>query len=135
VTCIAGRTQLVPILERVVGMEGATVLYVGDDFEESAKRARAVADRLLLQGTRVIILHDGPPPRAFGMIADRTGGALLSFDTAPDQLAGLLQAVAVLAVGNADLLETKQATLPAATLLLEHLDPKRLMIGHGKVEP
>ncbi len=35
--------------------------------------------------------------------------------------------VAVLAVGGVEAVEAKQDTLPAATLLLKQLDPKRLL--------
>jgi hypothetical protein len=131
VECRAGSTKLLPILERVAARDLArTVLYVGDAFEEDAGEARRIADRLRARETRVIILHDGPPPSAFGMIADMTGGTLLPFDTsALDRLGDLLQAVGVYAAGGAEALKTAAPTLPAATLLLENLDPKRLLIG------
>lgn len=128
VTCRAGQTRLIEILERVARMrEGVgVVLYIGDAFEEDERDARRIADVLARRQTRVIILHDGPPPAAFGEIVDRTAGALLPFDTsALDALGALLEAVAVLAVGDVELLETKQATMPAATLLLEHLSDRK----------
>jgi hypothetical protein len=123
VRCQSGETRLLDILDRAAGEKGVScVCYVGDAFEEDAKRARRIADALRLNGTRVIILHDGPPPDAFGMIAERTGGALLPFDSsALDALGELLQAVAVLAVGDVELLIAQQERMPAATLLLEHL--------------
>jgi hypothetical protein len=37
--------------------------------------------------------------------------------------------VAALAVGGVELVEEKQATMPAARELLQSLDPKRLLIG------
>ena len=134
VKCVAGTTQLLPILERVAARDrAAVVLYVGDCFEEDERRAARIADKLRLRETRVIILHDGPPPDAFAVITERTGGALLPFDTsALDRLGDLLQAVAVLAVGNVELVEAQKAALPAASLLLENLDPKRLLIGRAK---
>ena len=84
------------------------------------------------QETRVIILHDGPPPVAFGEIAERSGGALLPFASALDQLGELLGAVAALAVGGIAAVEEQQATMPAAAVLLEKLDPKQLMIAHKR---
>jgi hypothetical protein len=39
----------------------------------------------------------------------------------------------VLAVEGVEAVEAKAATMPAATsLLLQNLDPKRLLIGHAK---
>jgi len=128
VRCQAGNTRLVEILERVARMDDdvGVVLYIGDAFEESETVARRVADALNTRETRVIILHDGPPLAVFGDIADRTGGALLPFDmSALEALGELLEAVAVLAVGDIELLEAKQAMMPAATLLLEHLSGRK----------
>jgi hypothetical protein len=143
VRCAAGLTRLLDILDRVTKLRPApsVVIYVGDVFEENRGRALRLADALLLQGTRVIILHDtsgfrgGTPPsetpilpgNTFGEIAERTGGAVLPFDiSALSELRGLLQAVAVLAVGDVELLQSKQTTMPSATLLLEHLGNKRI---------
>jgi hypothetical protein len=129
VECRGGYTQLLPILKRVAGMDRVgVVLYIGDSFEESKKLACQIADELRARETRVIILHEGRPPATFGMIADLTAGALLPFDiSALDQLGELLQAVAVLAVGDVEALQTAQATMPAATLLLEHLSDRKLI--------
>lgn len=132
VSCKAGGTRLLDILERVLKLKRVgVVLYIGDSFEESDAQACRLADALLKQETRVIILHDGPPPVAFGEIAERSGGALLPFEaSALDQLGELLGAVAALAVGGVAAVEEQQATMPAAAVLLEKLDPKRLMIAH-----
>jgi hypothetical protein len=138
VRCEAGLTRMCDILDRTAKLRPApsVVLYIGDDFEESRGRARRLADALLLQGTRVIILHDRSgnvpsnrpiQPGIFREIAERTGGAVLPFDiSALSELRGLLQAVAVLAVGDTELLEEKRQTMPAAGLLLEHLGRKRI---------
>lgn len=127
VTCKAGATRLLPILKRVARMgDVPIVIYVGDAYEEGSPRR--VADALKDCGSRVIILHDGPPPAAFGEIVERTGGALLPFDISA--LGDLLAAIAVLAVGNVELLEAKRETMPAATLLLEHLGGGK-QIGRG----
>jgi hypothetical protein len=142
VRCAAGLTRLLDILDRVTKLRPApsVVLYIGDVFEENHGRAMRLADALLLQGTRVIILHDTSgfqngarpseipilPGDTFGEIAERTGDAVLPFDiSALSELRGLLQAVVVLAVGDVELLQSKQTTMPSATLLLEHL-------GNGK---
>lgn len=131
VRCTAGGTRLLDILARALKLDRVgVVLYIGDCFEESEKQARRLADALLLNQTRVIILHDGPPPSAFGEIAERSGGALLPFDMAAlDQLGELLGAVAALAVGGVEAVAQQQAAMPAASVLLQHLDPKRLLSG------
>ena len=134
VRCKPGGTRLLDILARVLKLDRVgVVLYIGDCFEESEKQARELADALLKKETRVVILHDGPPPAAFAEIAERCGGALLPFDAAAlDQLGELLDAVAALAVGGVELVEEQQATTPAAAMLLENLDPKRLLIGQQR---
>jgi len=48
-----------------------------------------------------------------------------------DVLSDLLQAVAVLAAGEVEELKARAATMPAATLLLEHLSERKL-IGSGR---
>jgi hypothetical protein len=67
----------------------------------------------------------------FQMLASITGGAVLPFDlSAFDDLAALLQAASVLAVGGEAMLEEKQATMPAAPALLDHIAAsKQLLIG------
>lgn len=134
VRCIAGYTRLLDILDRAARTDDVrVVVYIGDVFEESERRALRLADLLLAKETRIIILHDADSRdfdegAVFHAIAERTGGAVLPFNaSAIEALGELLQAVAVLAVGGTELLETKQATMPAATLLLEHLsDQKRI---------
>ena len=133
VRCIAGYTRLVEILRRVAAMseDVAVVVYIGDVFEESRRDARQIAVDLAQRGTRVIILHDTgsrdtDDGKAFAELAKLTGGAVLPFDaSALERLGQLLEAVAVLAVGGTEMLETKQATMPAATLLLEHLGERK----------
>lgn len=136
VRCIAGYTRLLDILDRVARTDDVrVVVYIGDVFEEREGRALRLADTLLAKETRVIILHDTDSRdfdggSVFHAIAERTGGAVLPFDaSAIEALGELLQAVAVLAVGGTELLETKQATMPAATLLLEHLSGRKLIGG------
>ncbi len=104
----------------------------------SASRASKAADKLAKCGTRVIILQEGVDPNArevFADIAERTGGALLPFDISSFDRIGkeLVELIAVLAVEGVEAVEAKAATMPAATsLLLQNLDPKRLLIGHAK---
>jgi hypothetical protein len=137
IRCKAGYTKLCDIFERVLKSERVrVVVYVGDVFEEQRSKVIRLAKALLLNETRVIILHDGGSRDAddgevFRTIAAITGGAVLPFDaSALDDLGQMLQAVAVLAVGGTELLESRQETMPAAPLLLERLaDSKQLLIG------
>ena len=133
IKCRVGGTRLLDILGAVPQGVGV-VVYIGDSFEESRADAMRLADALKAQGTRVIILFDGgdgdnegvfrdrSTGDVFAEIAARTDGAVLPFDIpALGKLRDLLAAVAVLAVGGMELLEQKQAAMPGATLLLEHL--------------
>lgn len=132
VKCQAGGTRLLDILARVLKLDRVgVVLYIGDAFEESEATACRLADALLKQETRVVILHDcRKPPVAFAEIAERSGGALLPFDaSAVDHLGELLGAVAVLAAGGVEAVAERQATVPAASELLHKLDPKHLLLG------
>jgi hypothetical protein len=127
--CIAGFTQLLPILSRSLEAPGVrVVVYIGDVFEESQARGRRLADAMGLKGIRLIVLHDTADWNArrdaeiFLDLARRTGGCVLPFDAnAPDRLRELLRAVAVYAVGGEKLLRERRAELPGAPLLLEHL--------------
>ena len=128
ISCRAGATCLLPILDRVGRMGDVSIVcYIGDSFEESERQARKSADRLKAAGTRVIILDDNPPPAGhcvpiFLEVANRTGGCVLPFDAAAvPKMRELLAAVAVLAVGDVPLLEVKKDQLPAARLLLERV--------------
>lgn len=138
VRCQGGYTRLLDILDHPAALKADLVLYIGDMFEESALRASKIADKLAKCGTRVIILQEGVDPNArevFADIAERTGGALLPFDISSFDRIGkeLVELIAVLAVEGVEAVEAKAATMPAATsLLLQNLDPKRLLIGHAK---
>jgi hypothetical protein len=135
VRCRAGETRLLEILRRVLELDGVgVVVYIGDMFEESPREARRLADALLLRGTRVIVLHDTSSgdmsaKPVFEMLAQRTGGAVLPFDiSALEKVAELLQAVAVLAVDGMEGLQANRETMPATTLLLEHISTSRALI-------
>jgi hypothetical protein len=129
VRCMAGYTQLLPILARSMSNPGVrVVVYIGDVFEESLRRGRALADAMGLKGVKLIVLHDVADWNArrdaevFLDLARRTGGCVLPFDaSAAGRLRELLAAVAVYAVGGKEMLEEKAGELPGAVMLLEHL--------------
>jgi hypothetical protein len=129
IACIAGMTRMLPILSRALSNSGVrVVIYIGDVFEESPVRGRKLADEMGLKGVKLIVLHDTADWNArrdaevFLDLARRTGGCVLPFDAnAPARLRELLAAVAVYAVGGAEMLEKKREELPGAVLLLEHL--------------
>ncbi len=133
ITCIAGRTRLLAILRTSLARPGVRVIvYIGNVYEESLRQGRMLADALGLRGIKLIVLHDTTDPSArldaetFLDLARRTGGAVLPFDAnAPHKLRELLAAVAVYAVGGTELLQRKQAEMPGALILLEHLGGKR----------
>ena len=130
VYCRSGQTRLLDILARVQEQGGVkVVVYIGDVYEESLAEGLALADALRLRGTKLVVLHDtttGGREHAeiFAQLAERTGGCVLPFHTAIDQVHDMLEAVAVLAVGGVKLLEAKRRALPGACLLLEHLSGK-----------
>ncbi|MBV8913400.1 MAG: hypothetical protein JOZ05_10225 [Acetobacteraceae bacterium] len=129
ITCRSGHTQLLPLLSCALARPGVRVItYIGDVFEESPARGRKLADELADRGIRLIVLHDTAHWTArrdaelFLDLARRTGGCVLPFDaSAPGRLRELLAAIAVFAVGGAELLEDKRAELPGAALLLRRL--------------
>jgi hypothetical protein len=130
VRCLSGRTRMLPILARAIAAPGVRVVtYIGDVFEESPQRGRKLADEIGRRGIKLFVLHDVADWNArrdaelFLDLARRTGGCVLPFDAAaPDRLRELLAAIAVYAVGGTQLLEKQRQTLPAAALLLRHLD-------------
>jgi hypothetical protein len=140
--CRGGKTQLLEILRRALKQRGVRcVVYVGDMFEESSSAAAEIAGELAERDIRVIVLHDtslrnesgaagsyDAAGAVFGMLAERTDGAVLPFDiSALEELAKLLEAVAVLAVGGTEMLATQEPVMPAATLLLEHLGSSKAL--------
>jgi len=128
IECKVGGTRLLPILKKVLKLHVAVVVYIGDCFEESDAEAARLAAALCRRQTRVIILHEGPPPDAFGVIAERSGGALLPFDrNAPDKMGNLLEAIGILAGGDIEALETVAPSMPEARLLLENLSDRKLI--------
>ena len=129
VTCRAGRTRLVEVLDRARTIERLkVVVYAGDVFEEELAQALEAAKALRLRGCRVVILHDTADllachaGSAFSAIADAGGGCVLPFEAGSlPRLREMLEALAVLAAGGVRLLRERQRALPGARLLLEHL--------------
>jgi hypothetical protein len=129
VRCKAGGTRLLEMLARVLEYEGVgTVVYVGDVFEESKRRGLKLAAELAARNIRLIILHDtqaasySADAKIFAEMTAITGGCVMPFDaSALHKMRDLLSAVAVLTVGGTAMLAEKQATMPAARLLLQHL--------------
>src|SRR3954454_403090 len=122
ITCRSGHTQLLPLLARSLAAPGVRVVtYIGDVFEESPARGRKLADELGSRGIRLIVLHDTAHWTArrdaelFLDLARRPGGCVLPFDaSASGRLRELLAAIAVYAVGGAELLQDKRDELPGA---------------------
>ena len=133
ITCRAGFTRLLAILERAIATPRVRVVtYIGDVYEESPSRGRRLADEMGSRGIKLFVLHDVADWNArrdaemFLDLARRTGGCVLPFDAAaPDRLRELLGAVAVYAVGGTKLLREKSGTLPGALVLMERLDKGR----------
>jgi hypothetical protein len=127
VSCEAGFTRLLPILDNALKAPGVrVVIYIGDVFEESLTRGRRLADSMGARGARLIVLHDTADPAArqhaeiFWDLAKRTGGCVLPFDAAASRrLHDLVCAVAVYAVGGERLLQERRHALPGAVALLE----------------
>ena len=129
VTCVAGRTRMVEMLDRARAVERLkVVVYVGDVFEEELGQALEAAKALRLRGCRIVVLHDTADPlarshgSAFAAITDAGGGCVLPFETGSlPRLREMLEALAVLAVGGVKMLRERQRALPGARLLLGYL--------------
>ncbi len=127
IVCRAGVTRMLPILQRSLASPGVrVVVYIGDVYEESPARGRALADAMGRRGMRLIVLHDAADWMArrdaevFLDLARRSGGCVLPFDAnAPDRLRDILAAAAAYAVGGTDLL--RQRGDAGALILLDHL--------------
>jgi len=128
VTCQAGHTQMVQLMERTRTHPDVKVfVYIGDCFEESEDAAYEAADAMKARGTKAIMLHDAMTGtsharQVFEEIARRTGGVCVDFHGGDKQeMKDIFEAVAVLAVGGVKLLEQRRAQLPGAAKLLPHL--------------
>jgi len=113
VTCLAGETQVVKVLQHARNETKAhrvgALVFVGDCFEEDVDAAGKVAGELGLLGVPAFMFHEGGEPLsafAFQQIAKLSGGAYCRFDaTSAETLMELLRAVAVYAAGGRPALE------------------------------
>lgn len=129
IECEAGHTRLLSILSGALARPGVRVVtYIGDVYEESPRQGRKIADELGRRGIKLFVFHDVSDWNArrdaeiFLDLARRTGGCVLPFDaSAPGRLRDLLAAVAVYAVGGAELVHEKREQLPGAVALLGYL--------------
>jgi hypothetical protein len=82
ITCQAGRTALVQLMEQVLTQAAVKVmLYSGDCFEEDAEAAYPLADGFKARGIKAILMHDKTTGDAaarivFDEIARSTGDGL-----------------------------------------------------------
>ena len=113
VTCAGGMTQIERLL-REVAREAAkrpvkALIFVGDCFEEPEDEVLAIAGKLALLNTPVIMLQEGYVPQAtsaFSKIAKLSGGAHLPFTSgSAEHLRRLLGVAVSFAVGGRELLE------------------------------
>ncbi|MGH7212500.1 MAG: hypothetical protein ACREF1_13690 [Acetobacteraceae bacterium] len=133
IDCEAGHTKLLAILSGALARQGVRVVtYIGDVYEESPSKGRKIADELGRRGIKLFVFHDVSDWNArrdaeiFLDLARRTGGCVLPFDaSAPGRLRDLLAAVAVYAVGGAELVHERREQLPGAVALLQGLSPER----------
>ncbi len=133
INCEAGQTRLLAILSGSLARPGVRVVtYIGDVYEELLKHGRKVADELGRRGIKLFVFHDisdwaaRRDAEVFLDLARRTGGCVLPFDAnAPGKLRDLLAAVAVFAVGGAELLQEQRGRLPGAMVLLGSLGEDR----------
>ncbi len=113
VSCAGGMTQIGRLL-REAAREAAkhpvkALIFVGDSFEELEDEVLAIAGKLALLNTPVIMLQEGYVPQAtnaFSKIATLSGGAHLPFASgSAEHLRRLLGAAVSFAVGGRELLE------------------------------
>ncbi len=131
VSCAGGMTQIGRLL-REAAREATTqpvkaLIFVGDCFEEPEDEVLALAGKLALLNTPVILLQEGHVPQAsmvFAKIARLTGGAHLPFASgSAEHLRRLLGAAVSFAVGGRELLEREGSD--AARQVLEQLPSPR----------
>ena len=127
VTCRAGLTQIVRVLDHVLRESNqrkiGALVYVGDCCEEPRDHLVPLARRLADLKIPIFLFQEGHDPESemiFRELAQVTGGAWCRFDqNSSKQLGELLRAVAMFAVGGVLALE-KQGS-DAARLLLGQL--------------
>jgi hypothetical protein len=126
VRCVAGETALCEVLANAVEIPGLnSLIYIGDAFEENIGTAIETAHKLKSKGVTCFMFQEGDNPyvhEAFTKIAEITGGAVFPFSM--DSLTRVrerLDAIAAFAAGGVQLLQTKRASLPAASELIARL--------------
>jgi hypothetical protein len=116
IACNAGATQIGRVLDHVLREHEMApvqaVTFIGDAMEEKIEEVAAMAGKLGALGVPIFMFQEGRDAavrKAFRLLALRSGGACFEFnpDTsrAVDQLSAQLNAVARLAVGEADALQ------------------------------
>ena len=108
VRCLGGQTQIEKILDHALDEAAKgkinALVFVGDFLEEDVDRLCGLAGKMGLLGIPAFIFQEGDEPfaaRAFGQIAELSGGAHCRFDlSSAQQLRDLLAAVAVYAAGG-----------------------------------
>lgn len=133
VTCRAGETQIVRVLEHAITetkrRKVNAVVFVGDSVEESVDHLAKLAGDLGLLGVPVFVFHEGGEAvarRCFEEIARLSGGAYCPFDSSSaHMLRDLLVAVATFAVGGRKALEDLAGEKRGVTLQLTHRLPPR----------
>jgi hypothetical protein len=112
VTCAAGYTQVVRVLEHALQESlrhrVQALVFVGDCMEEKLEAVVEAAGRLGVAGVPAFMFHEGSDPaaaHAFQEVARLTRGAYCRFDAgSARQLRDLLTAVAVFASGGREAL-------------------------------
>jgi len=108
IMCRSGETQIGRVLDHAVKetklLSVSALVFVGDAFEEEADAVIPAAHELGCLGVRAFMFQEGNDrtvEKVFRQIADVTKGAYCCFDQgSARQLAQLLRAVAVFAVGG-----------------------------------
>jgi hypothetical protein len=126
VMCRAGETQIGRVLRHAIKVTKEqrvhALIFVGDCCEENVDGLGHLAGELGILGVKAFMFREGADPnatRAFGHIAQLTGGAHCRFDgSSPDELRQLLRAVAAYAAGGRQgLLAAAERSGPAVRLL------------------
>lgn len=130
ISCSAGHTQIERVLKHALAEAKIrpvhAMVYIGDCVEEDIDTLGNLAGQLKLLGLPVFVFQEGFDPTAsmaFAQIAALSGGAHCRFDqNSSDQLAQLLNAVAVYATGGREALQRISGNgSRQASLLLEQL--------------
>jgi len=131
IRCLMGYTQIGRVLAhartQAKNSKVSALVFVGDAFEENLDALSSDVAALGKLGVRAFMFQEGDDPEArvaFQKIARRTGGAYGQFDAgAAQQLAELLGAAAVFAVGGLPALEARSDA--GAVKLLEQIKRRK----------